>query len=94
MNTIGSTSKQQQEKNLEIKYIQIDENVEIYADSNRLEQVLTNLISNAIKFTENGDIEITTRIINARDIQYDNCFEDEIKRLQKQIDKINSEMIK
>ena len=70
------------DKNLEIKFTPCDADIEIYADSNRLEQVLTNLISNAIKFTEQGDIEISANIVNARDIQYDNCFEDDIKNLQ------------
>ena len=71
------------EKNLEIKYTPMTEDVEIFADSNRLEQVLTNLVSNAIKFTpDSGEIVISTKVINARDIQYDHCFEDEIKRLR------------
>ena len=71
------------EKNLTIKYVPSGEDVEIYADSNRLEQVLTNLVSNAIKFTPDaGEIEITSKVVNARELQYDNCFEDDIKRLQ------------
>jgi len=70
------------EKGLEIKFTQSGENVEVYADSNRLEQVLTNLVSNAIKFTPTGDIEISTKVVNARELQYDHCFEDDIKKLQ------------
>ncbi len=71
------------EKNLEIKYTPMSKDIEIFADSNRLEQVLTNLVSNAIKFTpDSGKIEISAKVINARDIQYDHCFEEEIKRLR------------
>ncbi|MDO5307186.1 MAG: HAMP domain-containing sensor histidine kinase, partial [bacterium] len=71
------------EKNLTIKYLPSEKPVQIYADSNRLEQVLTNLVSNAIKFSpEAGEIEVTTKIVNARVLQYDNSFEEDIKNLQ------------
>ena len=71
------------EKNLIIKYTPIGDSVEVYADSNRIEQVLTNLVSNAIKFTPKaGEIEISSRVVNARELQYDQSFEEDIKNLQ------------
>ena len=79
-NNLQSMAK---EKEIELEYDNVaNSDIEIYADTNRLEQVLTNLVSNAIKFTPNhGKIKITSTIINSKDIQVEECFKSDIERL-------------
>jgi signal transduction histidine kinase/DNA-binding response OmpR family regulator len=56
------------EKSLEYSY-NIDQNIPeyIYGDSNRIKQVLLNLLSNSIKFTEIGNIIVHINTISEKD---------------------------
>ena len=49
---------QVKEKGLEIKTRLPNEKIELYVDRDKMVQVFTNLISNALKFTEQGSIEM------------------------------------
>jgi signal transduction histidine kinase len=56
--TLESTEIQAESKDITIKYSALD-NIEIYADTNMLKTIIRNLVSNAIKFTnQGGNIEI------------------------------------
>ncbi len=55
-----------EKKNIRISVSSIKEEFKVYGDSSRIEQILTNLVSNAIKFTpNNGEVTVNIEEINA-----------------------------
>ena len=52
------------------KFINIPENYVISSDEHRIMQVLLNLQSNALKFTETGHVHILVSIENENDYNY------------------------
>ncbi len=70
LDTISKTFENQiKEKEMVLKTHFEDHLPDIYADPKRIEQILSNLVTNAIKFTpKGGKIEISTKIINNNEI--------------------------
>lgn len=50
------------EKNIEINYEAVNNDVQVVADLAMLRFIMRNLINNAIKFTENGEVKVETEI--------------------------------
>lgn len=63
---IQENKKVAEDKNLELNYITARDDLEVFGDKEKLRQVLVNLILNAIKYTENGKVEILVEEENKR----------------------------
>jgi PAS domain S-box-containing protein len=75
-NSLRTMAIKAHKKNLEV-LLNIDVNIpaHLLGDSGRLRQIIVNLVSNAIKFTEVGEIEVSVmRIGQVREGQIDLCF--------------------
>ena len=42
----------------------------VYADENRIQQILLNLVSNAIKFTEKGEVTVSAELLDTDGVQF------------------------
>lgn len=78
----SSLSVMAKEKGLNLISEETKDLPDIMADSQRLEQVLTNLVSNAIKFTPEGKtITIRSHLADASQLSSNECFEEELRKL-------------
>ncbi len=54
-------SKRARDKGLELKIALPEKGIEVYVDPEKINQVFTNLMTNALKFTKNGCVEISVK---------------------------------
>lgn len=57
-NLMNEYNQQAESKGLKLFLHSVNEKLELFGDKNRLRQVMVNLITNAIKYTEKGNVEI------------------------------------
>jgi len=75
-NTLRTMAIKAHKKNLEL-LLNIDNNIpdQLLGDPGRLRQIIVNLVGNAIKFTEAGEIEVSvTQVAKAKDGPIEICF--------------------
>lgn len=64
--TLNPFFKQAEEKDIELKFKQSEENVFAYADPSKISWVISNLIGNALRYAEQGKIEVDAEIKGRR----------------------------
>jgi two-component system, OmpR family, phosphate regulon sensor histidine kinase PhoR len=58
---VSEMSSLAEEKNLELLYADARDNLQLFGDKTRLKQVMFNLITNAIKYTDKGKVEVIVK---------------------------------
>jgi signal transduction histidine kinase len=56
------------DKNLKIEKT-IPENITLYNDKRRFKQIIINLVSNAIKYTNEGSVKIMVKLLNKKELE-------------------------
>jgi len=65
---IETVSPAVNEKGLEL-LTNVPEGIMLYSDERRIKQVIMNLVSNAVKFTEQGSVKITARVLEEEKLE-------------------------
>jgi signal transduction histidine kinase len=71
VDAVEDCRKQIANGSVKVTYKQVNSTTLVEADRRRLRQVISNLLNNAIKFTKEGTITVTTTMIRRKDIDRD-----------------------
>ena len=69
---VYSNNPQLKEKNIALKYLypEAADKITLLIDELKLKQILSNILNNAIKFTDNGELEISYNLINSEHLKF------------------------
>jgi signal transduction histidine kinase len=67
-NIIKDETSRLENKNVHLAHNTADDEINVYADKDRIIEVISNLLHNSLKFTEKGTITITLRVSNGEGI--------------------------